>query len=425
MKKLTTEGFYFQQDHKPFFWLADTAWLIFTNLSEEDAEVYFRNRAEKGYNVIQAVMVYATEGMKDCNMMPVSRLDVESEAYWEHCDRVIRLAAKYGLYMALLPTWGWIVKRGLLNEENAERYGRFLVDRYGAYDNIIWLLGGDIKAAGFEKVYEILGRTLKAGMPDTLIGFHPFGRCTSTLWFPQADWLDFHMFQSGHRRYDQCTMGAWDDTANETAMFGEDNWRFVLHDHAISNKPVVDGEPSYEQMPQGLHDPSQPYWQARDVRRYAYWSVLSGAAGHTYGDNCIISFYDGCQKGVTYGARDHWQDALHHEGSGQMQYLKDLMMDVRFDQGRMADELLMEGQKKQYDRIAVWAGDDYLVAYNYTGRSFLLNTSTYLGAAVYYMNPATGDRSYAGTVTEKEYHYQKRESYTGDPDVVVFLRMMK
>jgi hypothetical protein len=50
----------------------------------------------------------------------------------------------------------------------------------------------------------------------------------------------------------------------------------------------LDGEPSYEGIPQGLHDPTQPLWTDADARRYAYWSVFAGACGHTYGDNAVL-----------------------------------------------------------------------------------------------------------------------------------------
>lgn len=54
--------------------------------------------------------------------------------------------------------------------------------------------------------------------------------------------------------------------------YGEDNRKYVVRDHSYDiMKPTVDGEPSYEQIPQGHHDPKEPYWQAQDVRRYAYW----------------------------------------------------------------------------------------------------------------------------------------------------------
>lgn len=63
----------------------------------------------------------------------------------------------------------------------------------------------------------------------------------------------------------------------DTSVTGleEDNWRYV--EDALSMtplKPVLDAEPSYEGIPQGLHDPAQPLWRDCDVRRYGYWSVL-------------------------------------------------------------------------------------------------------------------------------------------------------
>lgn len=63
-------------------------------------------------------------------------------------------------------------------------------------------------------------------------------------------------------------MSAWDDAVKAELPCGEDNWRYVDH------------------------DPAQPLWQAPEVRRYAWWSVLEGAMGHTYGHNAIIQFYE-------------------------------------------------------------------------------------------------------------------------------------
>ena len=306
---------YFARDGKPFFWLGDTAWLLLSAVTEQDAFVYLKDRSDKGFNVIQADLIHSLGGHGQ-------RWDMQSREYWEHCDRVIDRAGELGLMMALLPSWGSLVKEGILNTDNVERYGRFLARRYADRDNILWLLGGDIKPEGFEEYYTRLGSLLKDTSPDRLIGFHPFGRCSSSLWFDGADWLDFHMFQSGHRRYDQCSMGAWDDTSNSMSLYGEDNWRYVRHDLALGNRPVIDGEPSYEGILQGLHDETQPYWTAKDARRYAYWSVFAGAAGHTYGDNSVMQFYDPAsgRKGA-YGARDSWKDALDHPGAGQMREL--------------------------------------------------------------------------------------------------------
>jgi len=57
----------------------------------------------------------------------------------------------------------------------------------------------------------------------------------------------------------------------------------------------MDGEPSYEQIPQGLHDGTQPFWQEHHVRRYAWWAALAGACGHIYGDNSVMQMYGTAQ----------------------------------------------------------------------------------------------------------------------------------
>ena len=373
------------------------------------------------------MLVYSVDELRDINKMPLLREDVRSEEYWAHCDRVIRMAGELGLYVALVPTWGSLVSHNVITMQNAEKYASYLAERYGGFDNVLWLLGGDINAEGHEEIFRAMGRKLKEKCPQQLIGFHPFGRCASTLWFTddEDEWLDFNMFQSGHRRYDQCNMGAWDDvTGEDTGLFGEDNWKFVFHDRSRSAKPALDGEPSYEWILQGLHDPSQPYWHAIDVRRYAYWSVLAGAAGHTYGDCSIIMFYDPetMKEGRLYGAREHWKMAMHHDGSGQMRYLKELMLSVDYRSGRAADELVIGGQREKHERIAVMAGPDFAIAYSFLGKGFDLDTAGYIGKDAWFMRPSTGVYSYLGRVETPVFHYEPVPCYDGNEDVVIVIR---
>lgn len=42
-------------DNQPFFWQADTAWLLFDRLNMTEAEQYLDDRSSKGFNVILAV----------------------------------------------------------------------------------------------------------------------------------------------------------------------------------------------------------------------------------------------------------------------------------------------------------------------------------------------------------------------------------
>ena len=48
-------GRYLEYDGEPFFYLGDTAWELFHRLNREEADRYLKNRADKGYTVIQAV----------------------------------------------------------------------------------------------------------------------------------------------------------------------------------------------------------------------------------------------------------------------------------------------------------------------------------------------------------------------------------
>src|SRR6478736_2021730 len=98
-------------DGKPFFYLADTAWELFHRLNRAEADLYLRNRAAKGFTVIQAVVLGELDGLKVPNAYgetPFVDFDATqpNEHYFAHVDWVVNRAAELGLYIGLLPTWG-------------------------------------------------------------------------------------------------------------------------------------------------------------------------------------------------------------------------------------------------------------------------------------------------------------------------------
>ena len=180
------------------------------------------------------------------------------------------------------------------------------------------------------------------------------------MWFHEADWLDFNMFQSGHRRYDQ------DDTE---LGYGEDNWRYVQSDYRLTPvRPTLDGEPSYENIPEGLHDTTQPLWDDADVRRYAYWSVFSGACGFTYGHREVMQFFRPGTDNPAYGATLPWKEALEAPGASQLIHLKNLMDSIPLFQLVPDQSLVAGGQGDKYEYIAACRGDNFAFLYTYTGR---------------------------------------------------------
>lgn len=386
---------------QPFFWLADTAWLLCQTTTEQEARIFLTNRRDKGFTVIQAVMLHTVPGEKESSLAAVSS-NVLTKEYWDYCSRVVAIAQELGLYIALLPNWGSVVKEGFLNEDNIETFITYVADRFGGCPNVIWTLGGDIRGAGYEALYRKAGMLLRRLTPDKLICFHPFGRTSTSLWFHGEEWLDFNMFQSGHRDYNQASLGAWDDNAERETFFGEDNWRYVDRDLAMDPpKPTVDAEPSYEWILHGLHDLSQPYWREWDVRRYAYWSVFQGSMGHTYGHNSVQQMYCNSLKPGSYGAHWTWKDSMHHIGAEQMGVMRRLMESVDWQSGRAAEELLLSGQKERYHRISVFAGKDFLFAYDYLGEKFTINLTPWAGRklSAWWFNPVSGCRSYFADLT--------------------------
>lgn len=281
--KVTRDGRYFcHGDGTPFFWMGDTGWLLPERLDREEAVEYLSGASAAGFNVVQVQVINgvpAYNAYGHCSHpsgYDFSSVENEgNDGYWQHLDYIIDKAADEGIYIGMVCIWGGLVKGGKMNVDEAEAYGSFLANRYRDKPNIIWIMGGDIRGDVKSDVWEALAQSIRSVDNRHLMSFHPFGRTSSIAWFHNAPWLDFNMFQSGHRRYDQ-TRGDGDDKAQ--ASQAEDNWRYVEAAREMQPaKPVIDAEPSYEEIPQGLHDPAEPWWKAPDVRRYAYWSVLSGS----------------------------------------------------------------------------------------------------------------------------------------------------
>jgi len=303
-----------------FFWLGDTAWELFHRLNREEAARYLRNRAAKGFTVIQAVVLAERGGLTDPNPygdLPLIDLDPTqpNEAYFAHVDAIINQAAALGLVIGLLPTWGFYWKRDhkevIFTPENAQVFGRFLGQRYRAAP-IVWILGGDANIADDTEraVIEAMAAGLKAGDNGAhLMTFHPRGPGLSSTQVHEAAWLDFNMNQSSHGAYDH------------------DNGLFIDHDYALAPvKPTLDGEPRYETIPVGFYfRNTDPYrrFSDFDVRQAAYWALLAGACGHTYGNNNIWQMWAPGREAVLR-ADIPWWEALDHPGAYQMGFVRRL-----------------------------------------------------------------------------------------------------
>ncbi len=401
--KVSDNHHYLQfENGTPFFWLGDTGWLLPERLNRDEADYYLDQCSKRGYNLVQVQTVnslstmntYGQSAMPDgFNFRDINKKGVYG--YWDHMDYIIKSAERKGVFIGMDCIWGGPVSKDGVTVKDAQAYGTFLAARYKNSPNIIWFIGGDIRGDVKTEVWEALAKSIKAIDQNHLMTFHPRGRTMSGTWFDKATWLDFNMFQSGHRRYGQ-VKGDGDITIEPNTE--EDNWRFVEKSLALQPlKPVIDGEPSYEDIPQGLHDFNEVRWGANDVRRYAYWSVFAGSFGHTYGHNSIMQFM---KPGVigSFGAKRYWYDCIEDPGYNQMKFLKALMLAFPFFD-RVPDQSILDGLNgERYDRAIATRGNDYLMVYNYSGRPMKINLSKISGAMknCWWFIPKTGELQYAG-----------------------------
>src|SRR5215470_7910154 len=189
--KITENRRYLQYENgKPFFYLGDTAWELFHRLNREEATQYLTNRAQKGFTVIQAVVLAQLGGLTVPNPygdLPLIDGDPArpNEAYFRHVDFIVNKANELGMFIGMLPTWGsyWATGKPAFNKANAREYGRFLGKRYKD-KAIIWILGGDRSITNEEEgeVIDALAAGLGEGDGGAhLKTFHPVGPGLSSI----------------------------------------------------------------------------------------------------------------------------------------------------------------------------------------------------------------------------------------------------
>lgn len=305
-------------DGTPFFYLGDTAWELFHRLNREDAKKYLEDRARKGFTVIQAVALAELDGVTTPNaygQLPLIDKDPSRPAvtegadndYWDHVDFIVETANRLGLAIGMLPTWGryWHDEgQTIFNEQNAEQYGEFLGKRY-KNAQVIWILGGDRNAEqpGQKAIIRAMATGLKKGDDGRhLISYHPGGWRGSSEFFHNDDWLDFNMRQNGH------------ETEHESYMKTLDDYK------KTPVKPVIDGEPIYEDHPVAFNAKKFGHSISLDVRRALYWDLFDGAFGHTYGHHSVWQMYDPQKKEGINNPLLPWQEAIDQPGARQMIY---------------------------------------------------------------------------------------------------------
>ncbi len=413
LKVSDNKRFLVTADGKPFFYLGDTAWELFHRTNREEAERFLKNRASKGFTVIQAVALAELDGLNDPNSYGHRPLvnndpttpDVKDGAnndYWDHVDFIVKRAGELGMYIGFLPTWGdkynkkWGTGPEIFTPQNAAQYGEWLGTRYKDATNIIWILGGDrpLENDAHKEVNRALARGLRKGDGGAhLMTFHPTGGASSSQHLHNDEWLDFNMRQNGHvaeftGRYDK-TREDYDRTPT---------------------KPVLDGEPIYEDHPVNFKAKEFGHSVATDVRRPLYWNLFTGAFGHTYGHHSVWQMWQPGRKPINNPLLS-WSEALDQLGAAQMQHGRRLIESRPFLTRIPDDSLIVTHKPDDVDIPTAMPGaglkrfvatrdseGSYAMIYAPTGRKFKVNLTKLSGAKVrgWWFNPRDGKATLIG-----------------------------
>ena len=241
----------------PFLYNADTPWMLFTKLSEPEAKEYIARRKEQGFTALQ-VMLTGFLGMTNlAGELPFAGTPPEqdfaqpNEKFFAHVDRVVTETQRQGLLLAIAPLWsgccgeGWAgkEKNGALKPLNANgadksrELGRWLGQRYGKFDKVLWILGGDNHPNNARAEIRALGLGLKDTAPKQLITYHAASSHSSTdVWPADERWLYVSMVYSYFRSFNK----AWNK--NQPDVYEVSHAEFAK----IPVRPFFLGESTYE-----------------------------------------------------------------------------------------------------------------------------------------------------------------------------------
>jgi len=362
------------QSGKPFLVQGDAPWSLIAGLTDEEAEKYLETRRMQGFNsIIVNLIEHKFRG-------PVNRygegpfltpgdFSTPNEKYFDHADWVLRKAAEKGIQVFLAPIYlgyvgtdeGWIEELKANGVEKARNWGRYVGTRFRRFDNIVWIIGGDRNPDEARADADAVAQGIKETDDRHILTAHCHPENSAIDQYRNEGWLDL----------------------NDTYTYGivHQKLRADYDRHPIM--PYVLIETTYE----GEHNAS-----AVQIRRQAYWAILSGATGQFMGNRPVWLFDPG------------WESALNSVGAQDMRRLH-----LLFSSHPWYELIPDEKHEVVVDGLGEFNGMDYLtaarasdgstvMAYMPTSRTATIEMNSLSGseAVAWWFNPRTGQISEAG-----------------------------
>jgi hypothetical protein len=299
------------------------------------------------------------------------------------------------MLIAIAPAWSGCCGEGWAGKEKdgspkplnrngiakSRELGRWIGTRYGMFDNVMWILGGDNDPYNAREEIRALGKGLKEAAPNQLITYHASSSHSSTdIWPADESWLDVVMVYTYFRGFNK----AWNK--NQPDVYEISHAEFVK----IPVRPFFLGESTYE----GEH---ATWGSPLQVRKQAYWCVLAGGIGNAYGS-------------PNWNFPKNWRTVMDLPGAASLKYFRSLF------ESRPWAKLLPDlnnvvavagrGQFATNDYAVTALADDgtFAISYLPARRSITIDLSKLLGEKViaWWFNPRDGKSVRIAEFNEKK-----------------------
>lgn len=412
------KGYFVDESRQPFLVLGDTAWSILVELNREDVEVYLGDRQMRGFNTIVVNLLEHKFSRNpprnvygDAPFLVEGDFGKPNEDYFRHVDWVLQKAADSGFLVLLAPAYlgfkggeeGWYSEMKRNGPEKLRKYGEFLGKRYAGFANIVWVEGGDFNppdrtlvnaiAEGI-RLYDKKSLQTAHCAPETMASeFWGNGSWLSNF-RAESSWLDFNTLYTSKPVHVQARK-AWE----------------------IGARPYILIESTYE---------FEYSADEHRVREQAYQALLSGAAGHVYGNNPVWHFNG---PGI-FEAPMNWKEALGSRGSESMAHVAKLFKQVEWWklEPDVDGKVLVGGIGPDADRAVAAIDKDrkLVIIYVPSYRILDLDLSGLQGSSIEarWYDPSTGEYiavDYMTSSSRAKFEMPKQDR-SGRSDLVLVLR---
>jgi hypothetical protein len=287
---------------QPFLIHGDAAWSLLVQLKRDEVDDYLEDRVARGFNALLVNLIehmFADHPPHNAYGHRPFRspgdFGTPDEQYFAHVDWVIGRAEQKGLLVLLVPAYlgyqgdeeGWYTELLANGSDRLRAYGRYLGKRYRKFSNILWVYGGDYSPPD-RNVVQAIAEGIREFDHVALGSAHCSPETSAIEYWGAQEWLQVN-----------------------SAYTYQPVYLAALREYSVAPIPFFLLESTYE---------NERDITTRQLRIHAYHALLSGAAGHVFGNNPIWHF-DG--PGI-FPTSLTWRQALDGSGSRSMTHVWNL-----------------------------------------------------------------------------------------------------